>query len=75
MKLFVRTPEYKSLNVGFTLDEGLASEGDTFKVFYGERNPWWIKVSCEGTPGHGSKFQDNTAAEKLVDPLHSNYII
>ena len=25
--------------------QGLASEGDDYAVFYGERLPWWIKVT------------------------------
>uniref|UniRef100_A0A8C3UMA6 N-acyl-aliphatic-L-amino acid amidohydrolase n=1 Tax=Catharus ustulatus TaxID=91951 RepID=A0A8C3UMA6_CATUS len=45
--------------------QGLASPSDTFSVFYGERSPWWIKVKCMGSPGHGSRFISNTAAEKM----------
>lgn len=40
MKVFVKDPVFKSLNVGFALDEGLASPTDVFRVFYGERVPW-----------------------------------
>lgn len=40
MKLFVRSPEFASLNVGFALDEGLASSDDSFSVYYGERTLW-----------------------------------
>uniref|UniRef100_A0A670YHR5 Aminoacylase 1 n=1 Tax=Pseudonaja textilis TaxID=8673 RepID=A0A670YHR5_PSETE len=46
MELFVKTPEFAALNVGFALDEG-------------------IKVKVEGNPGHGSRFIENTAAEKM----------
>lgn len=48
MKLFVKTPEFKQLNVGFTLDEGLATPDDAYKVYYAERCLWWVKVSCGG---------------------------
>ncbi|XP_026529030.1 aminoacylase-1 [Notechis scutatus] len=65
MELFVKTPEFAALNVGFALDEGLANPTDTFTVFYGEKCPWWIKVKVEGNPGHGSRFIENTAAEKM----------
>nr|XP_033781969.1 aminoacylase-1 isoform X1 [Geotrypetes seraphini] len=65
MALFIERPEFQNLNVGFALDEGLASPTDNFTVFYGERCPWWITVTCEGNPGHGSRFIENTAAEKL----------
>uniref|UniRef100_A0A8D3BH98 N-acyl-aliphatic-L-amino acid amidohydrolase n=1 Tax=Scophthalmus maximus TaxID=52904 RepID=A0A8D3BH98_SCOMX len=65
METFVKHPEFKKLNIGFALDEGLANPGEAFTVFYGERNPWWITVHCPGSPGHGSRFVENTAAEKM----------
>lgn len=37
MAKFVHTAEFKDLNVGFCLDEGIASETDEFPIFYGER--------------------------------------
>lgn len=40
MEAFVQTAEYKKLNVGFSLDEGIASEDDSFKVSYAERSIW-----------------------------------
>lgn len=39
-KAFVNSDDFKALNVGFLLDEGIASENETFKVFYGERTCW-----------------------------------
>ncbi|XP_014725113.1 PREDICTED: aminoacylase-1 [Sturnus vulgaris] len=71
MEMFVKRPEFKALNVGFAMDEGLASPSDTFSVFYGERSPWWIKVKCMGSPGHGSRFISNTAAEKMHKVIDS----
>ncbi|XP_061146532.1 aminoacylase-1A-like isoform X1 [Syngnathus typhle] len=65
METFVKHPEFQKLNIGFALDEGLANPGNAFTVFYGERNPWWITIHCPGNPGHGSRFVENTAAEKL----------
>lgn len=44
MALFCKTPEFQELNAGFALDEGLANEGDAFKVYYGERAPWWMRL-------------------------------
>ena len=64
MAMFVKTPLFKSLNVGFSLDEGLAGPDDEIPLYYGERNVFWIKVTCNGSPGHGSRFLENTAAEK-----------
>uniref|UniRef100_A0A8C6PGC7 Aminoacylase 1 n=1 Tax=Nothobranchius furzeri TaxID=105023 RepID=A0A8C6PGC7_NOTFU len=40
METFVLHPEFRNLNIGFSLDEGLANPGEAFTVFYGERNPW-----------------------------------
>ncbi|TNN84334.1 Aminoacylase-1A [Liparis tanakae] len=71
METFVKQPEFQELNIGFALDEGLANPGEAFTVFYGERNPWWITVHCPGSPGHGSRFVENTAAEKLRQVINS----
>jgi len=40
MKAFLCSEEWKELNVGFALDEGLANPIDEFTVFFGERMPW-----------------------------------
>ncbi|XP_071960681.1 aminoacylase-1-like [Antedon mediterranea] len=68
---FMKLDDFKELNLGFALDEGLANPTDAFTVFYGERNPWWINVICTGKVGHGSRFIENTAAEKLQKVLNS----
>jgi aminoacylase len=65
MKLFVQTEDFRGLNIGFALDEGLASPSEEFMVYYSERLVWWLEVTCIGKPGHGSLFIENNAAEKL----------
>lgn len=40
MKVFVHADEFKALNVGFSLDEGLASANEVFPVYYAERSIW-----------------------------------
>lgn len=40
MKKFVLSKEFKDLNVGATLDEGITCESEEFVVFYAERCPW-----------------------------------
>ena len=40
MFAFVKRDEFKELNVGFCLDEGLANPEDAFTVFYAERSGW-----------------------------------
>ncbi|XP_076652438.1 aminoacylase-1 [Halictus rubicundus] len=65
MKDFVHTKDFKALNVGFALDEGVACPQEYFYMFYGERSIWHVAVECNGTPGHGSILLDNTAGEKI----------
>lgn len=65
MQPFLKHEEFKKLNVGFVLDEGLANPGEAFKLYYGERAPWWIKFKAEGNVGHGSQFIKDTAGSKL----------
>ncbi|XP_053949830.1 aminoacylase-1A-like [Anastrepha ludens] len=65
MRPFVHTAEFKSLNVGFSLDEGLASPSEEFPVFFAERSVWRIYFQISGTAGHGSLLLKNTAGEKL----------
>jgi len=62
---FLKTQEFKDLNIGCALDEGMASPTDVYTVYYGERVPWWIQITCTGNTGHGSRFIENTAAEKI----------
>ncbi|CAI4224386.1 unnamed protein product [Auanema sp. JU1783] len=71
MAAFRFTEDFKALNIGFVLDEGLATEETTYKVYYAERCPWWVRITCEGNPGHGSKFIENTAGEKLQSVINS----
>ncbi|GMS85982.1 hypothetical protein PENTCL1PPCAC_8157, partial [Pristionchus entomophagus] len=53
MGKFVESDEFRKLNLGFALDEGLASENGVYKVYYGERCPWFtflcisIITKCE----------------------------
>jgi len=56
---------FDKFNIGFELDEGLANPEATYRVFYSERSPFWIKAKAVGTPGHGSAFIKDTASERL----------
>lgn len=72
MKKFVKTEQFKKLNVGFALDEGMASPNSDFLIFYAERSIWHAEFTIPGTEGHGSLLLENTAGEKLrklVDKL------
>ncbi|KAK0086018.1 hypothetical protein PV325_004041 [Microctonus aethiopoides] len=65
MEDFVHTNDFKALNIGFALDEGVASPTETFYMFNGERSIWHVRVKCSGQPGHGSLLSSNTAGEKF----------
>jgi len=67
MLALVRSEVFQSLlPIGLALDEGLANEGEAVTVFYAERVPMWVLVSSEGPTGHGSRFVQQTAVEKLL---------
>eukprot|EP00252_Welwitschia_mirabilis_P014451 TRINITY_DN3174_c0_g1_i2.p1 TRINITY_DN3174_c0_g1~~TRINITY_DN3174_c0_g1_i2.p1 ORF type:complete len:418 (+),score=62.69 TRINITY_DN3174_c0_g1_i2:91-1344(+) len=68
---FVQSEDFEKLNVGVVLDEGLASPNESYRVFYGERSPWWLKIKAVGAPGHGSKLYDNSAMENLLKSLEA----
>ncbi|XP_051172670.1 aminoacylase-1A-like [Leptopilina boulardi] len=65
MEAFVKTEEFKKLNVGFAMDEGGISEGREIIVIYAEKSRYRMWVHCPGEAGHGSSLLNNTAAEKL----------
>ncbi|XP_053949825.1 aminoacylase-1-like [Anastrepha ludens] len=65
MRVFVKSNEFKKLNVGFSLDEGVASVNETFLVYYAERSIWHVHFIISGTAGHGSLLHKNTAGQKF----------
>lgn len=67
MAAFLESKLYRELpGIALALDEGLASETETYSVFYGERLPWWVGVEAYGNTGHGSRFIESTAVEQLI---------
>lgn len=56
----------RDMNIGFLLDEGLAATDRNIIAFYGERSVWWLKLIAKGPTGHGSRFIEGTAMEKLM---------
>ncbi|KXN70589.1 N-acyl-L-amino-acid [Conidiobolus coronatus NRRL 28638] len=65
MKCFLESKEFKELNVGFSLDEGVTTPLNEYKVYYGERVTWAINVTANGDTGHGSTFVKNLAYDKF----------
>ncbi|XP_046962240.1 aminoacylase-1-like [Vanessa cardui] len=62
---FVETEEFKSLNIGFALDEGFTSEDNTMYVTYQDKRPWQIKFIIRGKGGHGSSAANGHVVERL----------
>lgn len=65
MKAFVKSEAFRLLNVGVVLDEGIATQDETFNIYYSERSQWIVHVTSYGTTGHGSLLYENTAGEKI----------
>ncbi|KAK9163948.1 hypothetical protein Syun_004850 [Stephania yunnanensis] len=63
---FVESEVFDEMRVGFMLDEGQASVGEEFRVFYADRCPWWLIVRAVGVPGHGSRMYRGSALENLM---------
>ena len=57
---------FRDMNIGFTLDEGLASTERNIIAFYGERSVWWLELRAVGPTGHASRFIEGTATEKII---------
>ncbi|KAF9622953.1 hypothetical protein IFM89_035668 [Coptis chinensis] len=68
---FAQSEVFEKMNVGIVLDEGLASPNENYRVFYGERCPWWLVIKASGAPGHGAKLFDNSAMENLLKSIES----
>ncbi|XP_023954496.2 aminoacylase-1 [Bicyclus anynana] len=65
MSEFVKTDHFRNLNIGFALDEGLASPDDNFVVYNAERSIWHVTVTCPGKSGHGSLLLPDNCGEKI----------
>ncbi|XP_063729753.1 aminoacylase-1A-like [Symsagittifera roscoffensis] len=73
MVSFSKTDIFKSWNVGFVLDEGLANPGHEFLVFNGERSIRTLFIHFKGNAGHGSRFIKNSVGEKVTKFLQTVY--
>ncbi|RKP17078.1 DNA repair helicase, partial [Rozella allomycis CSF55] len=65
MSCFADTDAFKNLRIDVLFDEGLASPTNTITVFYGERAPWWLKLTANGQMAHGSQFIINSAMANM----------
>ncbi|RWV83557.1 hypothetical protein GW17_00054812, partial [Ensete ventricosum] len=67
----VASDTFKQMRVGVVLDEGLASPRQEYRVFYGERCPWWLVIRAQGAPGHGAKLYDGSAMENVMKSVEA----
>lgn len=68
---FIHTPEFKNLNLGFVIDEGLPSGNESFLyIKVSERKPIHIKLISHGPPAHSSKLLAFNAAHELIKLLN-----
>ncbi|KAK5638397.1 hypothetical protein RI129_012692 [Pyrocoelia pectoralis] len=65
LREFVKTKEFRNLNIGFGLDEGDSSPNDSYIAYYGEKSCWQFTIHCPGQTGHASLILKNTAGEKV----------
>lgn len=66
---FVKTNDFKNMNVGVFFDEGYPSETNTLDVYYADKASWTVEVIALGHSGHASILFNDTASDKL------NYVI
>jgi len=74
MQALLATKLFSELNVGIALDEGLASPTPVLSLYYGQRAVWWVKIRATGNVGHGSRFVENSAMQKLVKAI-DNFLV
>ncbi|KAM0942906.1 putative N-acyl-aliphatic-L-amino acid amidohydrolase [Dioscorea sansibarensis] len=63
--------KFHEMRVGVVLDEGLASPGEEYRVFYAERVPQWLVIKAKGAPGHGAKLYDGSAMQNLMKSVET----
>ncbi|PVU93976.1 hypothetical protein BB561_002909 [Smittium simulii] len=71
VKVFVETEEFRKINAGFDLDEGLLGIDDRYVFIYAERTTTQVIFTAHGNTGHGSQFIEGTAIEKLLPVINS----
>ena len=70
MGILLHSEWFRNHSVAIAFDEGLASEGNGYSVFYGERLPWWVNIIAEGNTGHASRFIEGTASEIILSVVN-----
>jgi aminoacylase len=69
---FVKTEQFKKLNVGYVLDEGIPSGSFEFLyISFGERKPVQISIDVKGDAAHASLLMASNPAHLLIKLLSS----
>lgn len=68
MDKFVPTADFKSLNVGFSLDEGIAGPTEEYPVFYAERSIWRKYGFCLKSASINTNPLEQTSTSKSPEP-------
>ncbi|EFH55810.1 hypothetical protein ARALYDRAFT_902649 [Arabidopsis lyrata subsp. lyrata] len=69
VRMFVQSEKFMSLNIAVVLDKGLPSPTESYRVFNGERVPWFLEIQAVGQAGHDAKLYDNSAMENLTKSI------
>lgn len=76
MGLFVKSKEFQNLNVGVSLDEGMASASDVYPLFYGERSLWRkFKLYSRSLTYFNTIFSTDVHIHCHGDPGHGSLIL
>ena len=70
-KEFVESETFKELNIGFVLDEGLASgDPSTLLLKVSERKPLQIRLTCKGELAHASQLHHYNPVHEMTQFLN-----
>ena len=63
----VETPEFKNLNIGYVLDEGIPSgKEDQLCIKISERKPLQVEFACKGAISHSARTDNFNSAHELI---------
>ncbi|KAK4878817.1 hypothetical protein RN001_011323 [Aquatica leii] len=72
-KEFTKSSQFKLLNVGFVIDEGIPSEDDVLTAYCDNKRCWRFAIHCFGTYGDAALPLEDTAGQKVQFLLNKFY--
>lgn len=73
MKVLLESKYFTDIHshgIAVALDEGLASEDESYALFYGERLPWWVSVTALGNTGIRHPLAHVRGAKVVYDGIY-----